>query len=183
MISDDPYFKVCLARDERDLLAAQRLRYSVFVDELGGDGALVDHDQRFERDEPALADAAVRLHTAGLLPLPDGDDRIARVVGTAGRPGDPAADGWAKMAYRRGDVRDPDTLAAAFRGAEVVVHLAFLVMGTASPATTATAQIREQLRERFAHRRRLIARRKSIAFQCLCCAASPAQKRQRGSRP
>lgn len=51
MISDDPYFKVCLARDERDLLAAQRLRYSVFVDELGGDGALVDHDQRFERDE------------------------------------------------------------------------------------------------------------------------------------
>ena len=27
---------------------------------------------RFARDEPALADAAIRLHTAGLLPLPDG---------------------------------------------------------------------------------------------------------------
>jgi superfamily II DNA or RNA helicase len=27
---------------------------------------------RFERDEPALADAAIRLHTAGLLPLPEG---------------------------------------------------------------------------------------------------------------
>jgi Helicase conserved C-terminal domain len=28
--------------------------------------------QRFERDEPALADAAVRLHTAGYLPRPEG---------------------------------------------------------------------------------------------------------------
>lgn len=51
MISDDPYFKVRLARDERDLLAAQRLRYAVFVEELGGTGALIDHEQRFERDE------------------------------------------------------------------------------------------------------------------------------------
>lgn len=51
MISDDPYFKVRLARDERDLLAAQRLRYSVFVEELGGTGVLVDHERRLERDE------------------------------------------------------------------------------------------------------------------------------------
>lgn len=51
MISDEPYFQVRLARDERDLLAAQRLRYEVFVEELGGDGALVDHAQRLERDE------------------------------------------------------------------------------------------------------------------------------------
>lgn len=28
--------------------------------------------ERFERDEPALADAALRLHTDGLLPLPEG---------------------------------------------------------------------------------------------------------------
>jgi nucleoside-diphosphate-sugar epimerase len=77
----------------------------------------------------------------GLLPLLDGDDRIARVVGIARRPFDPAAHGWAKLAYRRGDVRDPETLAAAFRGAEVVVHLAFLVMGTASPATTRSINV------------------------------------------
>ena len=40
-----------LATDEIDLLAAQRLRYRVFVEELGGDGPLVDHLNRLERDE------------------------------------------------------------------------------------------------------------------------------------
>lgn len=44
-------FEVRLARDNADLLSAQRLRYQVFVEELGGDGALVDHEARLERDE------------------------------------------------------------------------------------------------------------------------------------
>jgi len=43
-------FELRLARDEADIRAAQRLRYEVFVAELGGDGALVDHDARLERD-------------------------------------------------------------------------------------------------------------------------------------
>lgn len=38
------------ARDADDLLAAQRLRYSIFVEELGGDGSLVDHECKLERD-------------------------------------------------------------------------------------------------------------------------------------
>ncbi len=43
---------LCLiACGEQDLLAAQRLRYTVFVEELGANGPLVDHDQRLERDE------------------------------------------------------------------------------------------------------------------------------------
>ena len=46
-----PHLDVRLARDETDLLAAQRLRYDVFVEELGGDGPLVDHAGRFERDD------------------------------------------------------------------------------------------------------------------------------------
>ncbi len=50
MISDDPHFVLRLARDDRDLMAAQRLRYQVFVEELGGDGALVDHAARLEKD-------------------------------------------------------------------------------------------------------------------------------------
>lgn len=45
-----PAFEVHLARDEADVQAAQRLRYDVFVAELGGDGALVDHVNRLERD-------------------------------------------------------------------------------------------------------------------------------------
>lgn len=50
MIADDPHLSLRLARDDRDLRAAQRLRYRVFVTELGGDGDLVDHDARLERD-------------------------------------------------------------------------------------------------------------------------------------
>ena len=50
MIPDEPHLILRLAADARDLMAAQRLRYAVFVEELGGDGALVDHAQRLERD-------------------------------------------------------------------------------------------------------------------------------------
>lgn len=46
-----PDFEIRLARDAADLRAAQKLRYQVFVQELGGDGGLVDHDQQLERDE------------------------------------------------------------------------------------------------------------------------------------
>jgi L-ornithine Nalpha-acyltransferase len=44
-------FESRLATSAQDILAAQRLRYRVFVEELGGDGPLVDHAGRFERDE------------------------------------------------------------------------------------------------------------------------------------
>jgi nucleoside-diphosphate-sugar epimerase len=68
----------------------------------------------------------------GLIPLLQADDRVARVVGIARRPFDPAAYGWTKMEYRRGDVRDPEALQDAFGHADVVVHLAFQVTGAAS---------------------------------------------------
>jgi L-ornithine Nalpha-acyltransferase len=51
MKAEDPHLVLRLARDDRDLKAAQRLRYQVFVQELGGDGLLVDHAGRFEADE------------------------------------------------------------------------------------------------------------------------------------
>lgn len=54
-----------LAQSESDLLAAQRLRYRVFVEELGGDGPLVDHAARFERDEfDAVADHLILVDTS-----------------------------------------------------------------------------------------------------------------------
>lgn len=49
--SEPSFFDIRLAVSEQDLLAAQRLRYRVFIEELGGDGAMVDHDLRLERDE------------------------------------------------------------------------------------------------------------------------------------
>src|ERR671913_701787 len=68
----------------------------------------------------------------GLVPLLEADDRIGRVIGIARRPFDPAEHGWTKMEYRQGDVRDPDALEEAFRDADVVVHLAFMITGTGS---------------------------------------------------
>lgn len=50
MLSDAAQFTVRLAETDADLRAAQRLRYDVFVEELGGNGPLVDHEARLERD-------------------------------------------------------------------------------------------------------------------------------------
>src|SRR5829696_230792 len=71
----------------------------------------------------------------GLMPLLQADDRIGRIVGIARRPFDPADHGWTKMRYRQGDVRDQAALEAAFAGADVVVHLAFMITGNASRDT------------------------------------------------
>jgi putative hemolysin len=51
MIPTESHFEIRIAQGEQDLRAAQRLRYQVFVQELGGDGPLVDHKERFELDE------------------------------------------------------------------------------------------------------------------------------------
>lgn len=71
----------------------------------------------------------------GLIPLLQLDERVARVIGIARRPFDPGERMWTKMEYRQGDVRDPEALQDAFRGADVVVHLAFMITGTAPRAT------------------------------------------------
>src|SRR5947209_16578769 len=39
------------------------------------------------------------------------------------------------MEYQQGDVRDPEALRRAFEGADVVVHLAFMITGNASRET------------------------------------------------
>lgn len=46
----NPVFEVQVAENAADLEAAQRLRYDVFVEELGADGPLVDHKARREQD-------------------------------------------------------------------------------------------------------------------------------------
>ena len=72
-----------------------------------------------------------------LMPLLQADDQVGRVIGIARRPFDPAARDWTKMEYREGDVRDPAALATAFEGADVVVHLAFLIVGGGKEVTRA----------------------------------------------
>ena len=91
MIVDDPHLHLRLARDDCDLRAAQRLRYRVFVEELGGDGPLVDHAERLERDrfDPHFdhlvlvddrRDAAASDHVIGVYRVMR-DDQAARGAG------------------------------------------------------------------------------------------------------
>jgi len=71
----------------------------------------------------------------GLMPLLQADERIVKVVGIARRPFSANEHGWSKMTYCQGDVRDRAALEEAFQGAEVVVHLAFMITGAASRET------------------------------------------------
>ncbi|SLN11142.1 hypothetical protein PEL8287_00224 [Roseovarius litorisediminis] len=50
MPCQEPKFSIKLAETKEELRAAQRLRYRVFIEELGGNGPLVDHEARLELD-------------------------------------------------------------------------------------------------------------------------------------
>jgi UDP-glucose 4-epimerase len=56
-------------------------------------------------------------------------DEVERIVGMARSPFDPAEHGWKRAQYRRGDVLDPGSVRALVEGADVVVHLAFIIFG------------------------------------------------------
>lgn len=56
--------------------------------------------------------------------------RVERIVGMARRPFDPSDHGWRKTEYGRGDVRDRDSVREVVKGADVVVHLAFSILGS-----------------------------------------------------
>jgi nucleoside-diphosphate-sugar epimerase len=55
---------------------------------------------------------------------------VDRIVGMARRPFDPAAHGWTRTEYRRGDILDRGAVDALVADADVVVHLAFIIMGS-----------------------------------------------------
>jgi len=54
---------------------------------------------------------------------------VGRVLGMARRSFDPSERGWKKVSYRRGDVLDRKAVARLLKDADVVVHLAFIIMG------------------------------------------------------
>jgi nucleoside-diphosphate-sugar epimerase len=56
------------------------------------------------------------------------ENRVDRVLGMARRPFDPAAHGWTRTEYRQGDVLDRASVDALVADADVVVHLAFIIM-------------------------------------------------------
>src|SRR6266699_224348 len=55
---------------------------------------------------------------------------VVRALGMARRPFDQASRGWRKTEYRQGDVLDPAAVAAFVAEADVVVHLAYVIVGS-----------------------------------------------------
>jgi nucleoside-diphosphate-sugar epimerase len=66
---------------------------------------------------------------------------VKRVVGLARSPFDPESEGWRKTEYRQGDVTDRPSVRDAVKGADAVVHLAFVVLGSAGSAREQTRHI------------------------------------------
>jgi nucleoside-diphosphate-sugar epimerase len=64
-----------------------------------------------------------------LLRAAERDGRVGRILGMARRPFDPAAMGLTKTEYRQGDVLDRTAIDALVADADVVVHLAFVIVG------------------------------------------------------
>src|SRR5919205_569445 len=64
-----------------------------------------------------------------LLRAAEREGRIGRVLGMARRPFDPAEMGLTKTEYRQGDVLDRAAVDALVADADVVVHLAFVIVG------------------------------------------------------
>lgn len=55
---------------------------------------------------------------------------VQQIIGMARRPFDPSVLGWVKTTYQQGDILDRDAVEALVAQADVVVHLAFLIMGS-----------------------------------------------------
>lgn len=63
----------------------------------------------------------------------EADDRVEKIIGMARRPFD-AEHGWTKTEYRQGDILDREAVDGLVRDADVVVHLAFIVLGSREEA-------------------------------------------------
>jgi UDP-glucose 4-epimerase len=55
---------------------------------------------------------------------------VEKIIGMARRPFNPAAQGWTKTTYQQGDILDREAVDALVADADVVVHLAFVIMGS-----------------------------------------------------
>jgi nucleoside-diphosphate-sugar epimerase len=55
---------------------------------------------------------------------------VERIIGMARRPFHPADRGWSKTKYQQGDITDPAAVDELVADADVVIHLAFIIMGS-----------------------------------------------------
>lgn len=100
----------------------------------GPDHARLRHDTAAPMSPDAGLTAAVTGPSGdigrALLQALERSREVGRVLGMARRPFDPAAAGLRKARYRQGDVLDRDAVDALAREADVVVHLAFVILGS-----------------------------------------------------
>src|SRR3954447_14269946 len=64
-----------------------------------------------------------------LLRQLDDSPEVDRIIGMARRPFNPSELGLEKTEYRQGDILDEDSIANLVEGADVLVHLAFIILG------------------------------------------------------
>jgi UDP-glucose 4-epimerase len=64
-----------------------------------------------------------------LLRQLDSEPEVDKVIGMARRPFNPAELGLTKTEYRQGDILEPDSIAGLVDEADVLVHLAFMILG------------------------------------------------------
>ena len=70
-----------------------------------------------------------QIGTAAVTAL-ERDPAVEGIHGMARRPFDPASMGWLKTTYRQGDMLDRGAVDALVADADVVIHLAFVIMGS-----------------------------------------------------
>jgi nucleoside-diphosphate-sugar epimerase len=58
------------------------------------------------------------------------DPAVKKIIAMARRPFDPAAAGWTKAVYHQGDITDRDAVDALVVDVDVVIHLAYIIMGS-----------------------------------------------------
>ena len=68
------------------------------------------------------------------------DPAVDAVVGMARRPFDAATLGWAKTSYRQGDILDRAAVDALVADVDVVIHLAFIIMGSRAESARVNVQ-------------------------------------------
>jgi UDP-glucose 4-epimerase len=64
-----------------------------------------------------------------LLRQLDSAPEVDKVIGMARRPFNPGELGLTKTEYRQGDILEPESIAELVDGADVLVHLAFIILG------------------------------------------------------
>ena len=91
--------------------------------------------QLSDREEPTMALTVAVTGPTGeigtsVIRALEREDRVDRILGMARRPFDPASRGWHRTEYRQGDVLDRAAVEAFVAEADVVVHLAYLIVGS-----------------------------------------------------